>query len=179
MAFTKIKFEDWTPPFTDEEFDADKAKKLIFNLQNDKGALQDSNQTLTEERDAAKAKVTEFETKDLTEVERLKRENEELKKAPPKAADDLTAARLEIALEKGLTAAQAKRLQGGTREELEADATSYIEEHGLGGSGGENDGKPPSRKPTNNLKTGLENLGGDDDVVDPRKIQEERPRRRL
>ena len=43
------------------------------------------------------------------------------------AAADAKALRLEVAFEKGLTPAQAKRLVGATREELEADADDILE----------------------------------------------------
>jgi hypothetical protein len=173
----KIKFEDWTPPWKDEEFDADKAAKLIFNLTQDKASLQESNQTLTTERDGFKSKVTEFETKDLTEVERLKRENEELKKTPPAQADDADKIRLELALEKGLTATQARRLTGSTREELEADADAYIAEHDLGKhDDGKN--KPPPRQPRGKMTSGLGDENEDpEDLSDPAKLIENVPRR--
>jgi hypothetical protein len=71
-----------------------------------------------------------------------------------KAADNAAAAearaakaeaaliRLEVAAEKGLTPAQAKRLVGDTREDLEADADELIESFGKGGST-----PPPNRRP--------------------------------
>ena len=47
--------------------------------------------------------------------------------AEKRAADaDARALRLEVAFEKGLTPAQAKRLVGGSREELEADADEIL-----------------------------------------------------
>jgi hypothetical protein len=63
----------------------------------------------------------------------------------------------------GLTKAQAKRLVGSTKEELEADAEAYIEEHGLGdGAGAEDEEKdggkggqaPPSQRAKVKVKTG-------------------------
>jgi hypothetical protein len=156
------KFEDWKRPWKDEEFDAEKAAKLIYNLHRDKEQLTESRDAAITERDELKTKVIEFEEKDLSEVERLRKENERLKDAPAKVAtkgqgsseDALRADRLEIALEKGLTKTQAARLVGSTREELEADADAYIEEHGLAGASGEgkqqDDGKegqaPPSQR---------------------------------
>jgi hypothetical protein len=154
------KFEDWTPPWgkDEAEFDADKAKKRIYDLLKDKHNTKERVATL--ENDELQTKVTEFEEKDLSEVEKLRKENERLKNgdAPTKpkvqSTDDLRADRLEIALEKGLSKAQAARLVGTTREELEADAEAYIEEHGLrpaSGDGEENNGgsggqAPPSQR---------------------------------
>lgn len=196
------KIEDWTPPWgtDDSEFDAEKAKRLLFNAltgqQNAKAAAKtakDERDALTTERDELKTKVEELEDKDLTEVQRLQRENERLRNAKPAAKDkpnegdseaDLRAARLEIALDKGLTKTQAARLVGTTREELEADADAYIEEHGLaaGGSEGEegnDDGKggdgksgPPTQRPQPTLRT---SRSKDDDVngeyVDPATVE--------
>lgn len=176
----EVKFEDWTPPWgaDDEKLDIDKVKKLIFGHTQDKAKLQASNASLTKERDEANQKVKDFETKDLSEVDRLKRENEELKSKSAAPADDLRADRLEVALEKGLTAAQARRLSGSTREELEADADSYIEEHGIGKGDGEGEG-PPSNRPRGRLTTGL---GGNDeapDELDPAKLGDQLPPRRF
>lgn len=57
--------------------------------------------------------------------------------AAEKAAADaaLAQARAEVALAKGLTATQAKRLVGTTREELEADAAELLKD--LGGAAGQ------------------------------------------
>lgn len=165
------KFEDWKRPWKEEEFDAEKAAKLIYNLHKDKEALAEAKTTLTTERDALQTKVTEFEDKDLSEVEKLRKENERLKngtgpkpepKAPAADGDDLEKARLEIALEKGLTLKEAKRLAGSTREELESDADDYLEETGRGATGGEDGSKsggkegqaPPSIRAQVTPKTG-------------------------
>ena len=154
------KFEDWTPPWKEDEFDAERAAKRLFNTLRDKEKLSERLTATEEERDTLQGKVTEYEEKDLSEVDRLKRENERLRNGEDKPKTksqkdsdeaDLRAARLEIALDMGLTKAQAKRLQGSTREELEADAEAYMEEHGLTKPGDSNAGKggqaPPSQRP--------------------------------
>lgn len=76
---------------------------------------------------AEKAKVQEFENAKLSDAEKqakmlaeLQKENTTLK---------ASSLRAEIAITKGLTAAQAKRLVGETREQLEADADAYLEEN--------------------------------------------------
>lgn len=81
---------------------------------------------------------------------------------------------LEVAAEKGLTATQAKRLQGDTRDELEADADELLENFtptggkpDTGGAGDDSSdgddsidedddagGKPGSRRPRERLKPG-------------------------
>lgn len=131
------KFEDWTPPWgeDDEKFDAAKAKKLIYDLQGDKQKLgkdkADLQVKVTEAetaRDEHKAELDKIARKDESETERLKRE---LKEAQEKAAaapptDSLEVLRLRVALDKGLTSKQAARLVGSTEEELAADADEYL-----------------------------------------------------
>lgn len=76
------------------------------------------------------------------------------------------ALRSEVADRKGLTAAQRKRLQGATREELEADADDLLEsfpaakDGNSGGTGG-GSGDDKSRKPRERL------AGGGDPTEDP------------
>lgn len=117
------KFEDWTPPWKDGEFDADKAAKYIYDLARDKETLTAEKAQVTQERDGLKAKVDEHETKDLDEVQKLQRKIEQLEQA--KLAEDpkatLKTARLELALQHGLTLDEANRLQGETPDELAAD----------------------------------------------------------
>jgi cell division septum initiation protein DivIVA len=71
------------------------------------------------------ARLKEFEDRDKTETTRAVERAEAAEKAA--AAAESRALRLEIAAEKGLTPAQAKRLVGETREELEADASELLE----------------------------------------------------
>lgn len=109
---------------------------------------------------AAEAKVKAAEDADKSAGERLTGVEADL--AKERARND----RLQVALDKGLTAAQAKRLVGDTIEDLEADADEIIETFGAKPSKGsddddENDGKddaqrPPSRKPSDDLKGGTD-----------------------
>ncbi len=62
---------------------------------------------------------------ELSELERVKKENETLTKAQTEAA--MKAIRLEVALEKGLPANLAARLVGDDRESIEADADALSE----------------------------------------------------
>jgi len=73
---------------------------------------------------SAAEKLAAFEDRDKTEAQRLTDRAD----AAEKRATDLEsrALRLEVASEKGLTPAQAKRLIGATREELEADADDLL-----------------------------------------------------
>jgi hypothetical protein len=164
------KFEEWQAPWEKNgtEFDAETAKKLVYSLHKEIADSKDRHTAaladVTAERDTLKSKVEEHETKDMSEVDRLKRENERLKEAKAtEPKDDLAVARLELALEHGLTKDQARRLIGETAEELAADAKVFAEQVSAkdGAAGG---GKPPSNRATGrNLHSGL---GGDDGELD-------------
>lgn len=71
------------------------------------------------------ARLKEFEDRDKTESTRAIERAEAAEKAA--AAAEARALRLEVASEKGLTPAQAKRLVGESREELEADANELLD----------------------------------------------------
>lgn len=117
------------------------------------------------------ARLKELEDKDKSEGEKLAAK---LAAAEKDAADAKAAVlRYEVAGEKGLTPAQARRLVGTTKEELLADADDFLE--ALKPAGGGSGGPAPS-KPKEDLKG-----GGDPDeapvVVDPSKLAESVPRR--
>jgi hypothetical protein len=77
------------------------------------------------ERIADKARrFDELEEKDKSEAQRLA---DKLAAAEQRAAAaEANALRMEVASERGLTPAQAKRLAGATREEMEADADDLL-----------------------------------------------------
>lgn len=83
--------------------------------------------------------------------------------------------RLEVALEKGLTPSQAKRLVGSTQEELEADADELLSE--LGKKPNDEGGtKPPAGgKPTERLRGGG-NPEQEPEETDPAKLAARIPR---
>lgn len=85
-----------------------------------KRALQKANK----EAETLRLKLKEFEDRDKTEAQKLQEERDALKAE----RDGLYFENLrrEVADEKGLTPAQARRLVGSTREELEADADDVI-----------------------------------------------------
>lgn len=206
-------FEDWKAPWKDEDFDAEKAKKLIYDLHKDKETLfteLDAKATeiedLEDEADALEAKVNtaskpggegpkEGESDALaalrreiaelkaagTEKPKTRREIREAKQAEQdKGGDsDLTAEKYRIALEKGLSATDARRLVGSTVEELEADADKFLEEHGTGqaGSGQQGASKggqaPPSQRPKVKVKTGTAADTADEEILDPGKLYDE------
>lgn len=77
------------------------------------------------ERDALAAKLKEFEDRDKSAADLVTEKATQAEQRAVKAESDLL--RLTVAMEKGLTTAQAKRLVGATREELEADAAELLE----------------------------------------------------
>lgn len=149
------------------EFDADTAATLIYNMernaftaaQSHKEALESVQSELTTvkgELETSKTKVNELEDaqiKDATERAnaQLKRQVEELtglvqkivnpepgQPAGTQQQTGVTESDKELAgLRKGLTSEQAKRLQGSTMAELEADAERYAADLGIAGAGDE------------------------------------------
>jgi len=106
--------------------------------------------------------------KELEPLEEEFRKRQEAEKTSEQKFSELAAAktkleqdywRAEIALEKGLTKAQAKRLVGSTKEELEADADTLMNDLGL--SGREDDTPAFSRR-------GKELKGGSDPEPTPK-----------
>lgn len=80
---------------------------------------------------AADAELKNRQAADLSETERLQKERDDALAAAETAraeAATATAAslRMQVAADKGLTTAQAARLQGSTKEELEADADALV-----------------------------------------------------
>ena len=140
------KLEDWTAPWetetgTDQEIDKARLKKYLHNLLSDKEKLQESvaekDTKITDLQGKVDAKAREGES----EMDKLKRENKELqdKIAAGVSDNDPRLLRLEVAMDKGLTAAQAKRLVGNTKEELETDADELIQSFGGQGKTDESD----------------------------------------
>lgn len=85
-----------------------------------KKALKKANK----EAETLRLKLKEYEDRDKTDLQKLQEERDALRAE----RDSLTLEQLrrEVAEEKGLTIAQARRLVGTTREELEADADEVI-----------------------------------------------------
>lgn len=76
------------------------------------------------EADKLRSKLKEFEDRDKDDATKRAEAEQSAKTAETKAL------RLEVALEKGLSKSDANRLQGSTRDELEADADVFLKEHG-------------------------------------------------
>jgi len=104
-------------------------------------------QATKNELTSTKSKVKEFEDANKTEQERLTEKATTLETELTTA--QANAIRFEIALDKGLTKSQAKRLVGSTREELEADAEELLTDLGV-----DEDKPSPSRRPQERLRPG-------------------------
>lgn len=97
--------------------------------------------------EAAK-KLKEIEDSKKSDLEKL---TEKQTAAEQRAVEaELKALRLEVAAEKGLTPAQAKRLQGTTKEELEADADELLESF----KPADDDAPSGLRRPRERLRSG-------------------------
>lgn len=111
-----------------------------------KAALRKANK----EAETYRLKLKELEDRDKSETDKLK---DAVTVAEKRAAvAEAKILRLEVAAEKGLTMAQAKRLVGETREELEADAVELLESFGATGNG--TGGVKPTGKPKEKLRPG-------------------------
>lgn len=138
--------EPGTPP-ADDGMATDAGKRALKAERDRVKALEAQLADLKPLADAARA----AEDANKTEVQRLTEENAQLKKDLGTAT--VTGARLKVALDKGLTATQAKRLVGDTEEELAADADELLED--LGAKPGEGTpAPPPGAKPSERLKPG-------------------------
>ncbi|MFD6770602.1 hypothetical protein ACFWC6_30765 [Micromonospora chalcea] len=92
-----------------------------------KKALQEERQKVRaaeRELKAAQAELKKYQDRDKSEAEKTAERLAEFEQRAQQAEQLLL--RLEVAAEKGLTPAQAKRLVGATREELEADADDIL-----------------------------------------------------
>lgn len=143
------------PPWkSDEDFNPEKAWKLIEGLRGDKDKLKT-------ERDEFATKVRTFEDASKSEQEKLAEQAAADKKAATEATRE--AARLRVALKKGLSETQAKRLVGDSEEALEKDADELLESFKQ-----EDEGKAP-RAPRERLRSGAA-PSAEPDETDPRKL---------
>ena len=173
------KVEDWTAPWEtatgETEIDKPKLKRYLFGLLGDKEKLQDRLTESNTERDALKKTADDAARQGETTEQKLARENAELKAAVDAAtkgdSSDLAKEnlRLKVALEKGLNAAQLKRLIGNTEEELNKDADELLASFGskgdsTEGEGGEVGGDGVRRVPTGRVNPGDPNPGAGAEV---------------
>lgn len=162
------EFKDWKAPWekSETEFSADVAKKFIYDLHKDNEKLTDEKSELKTQNDELQGKVSEAEKASMTDAEKAARDKADLEKKLADASEkDLDVARLELALEHGLTKSQAKRLVGKTKDELTADAEELVKDLGLAKTEESTEGETPNgrtrpvRKPQNPLLPGGSNDG--------------------
>lgn len=112
-------------PEWDGDFDADRARNLITKLRGEVAAAKAGS--LTADQQQMLDEYQMLRDASQTDIERMQSELDTAKEAagqvPNLTAQNL---RLQVALDKGLTAKQASRLQGATKEELESDADELL-----------------------------------------------------
>ena len=109
-----------TPVVTDWEAEAKKWKDTSLKIE----ARANSAAAEAKANAAAVAKLKEIEDRDLSELQKLQRDRDELtQRLTPLQQEN---ARLHVAFDKGLPKALAGRLQGSTAEELAADADALL-----------------------------------------------------
>lgn len=166
--------------------DSDKLAKQIKDLEQ-KIADLESDRDKWKEMSRKHEKRSEENATAADELKRLRESKQtDEEKVAAKLADlekranaaDARTLRAEVALAKGLSAAQTKRLQGSTREELEADADDLLESFPAAKDGKEGDGGgDPSRKPRERFFGGGDPTGSSEPVeTDPAKLAASVPR---
>lgn len=130
-----------------EEFDAERARAKINKANAEAKSLRERLKAAEEKA----ARLDEIENAGRSDVEKLTAQVAEYERKAQEAERRALVA--EVAHEKGLTAAQAKRLVGNSLEELQADAdellTSFQPQEGDTGGA-----PPPEGKPTPHLRGG-------------------------
>lgn len=114
-----------------ESLDVDRAKEKINKLNSEAKNLR----AKLKELEPLAAKAKELEDAGRSDLEKLTARAEQAERTA--SQHEARALRLEVAFEKGLTPAQAKRLVGASREELEADADEILRDFPV-----KDDGRP-------------------------------------
>lgn len=160
------RLKDLEAKVAEVETDRDKWKDLSRKHEERSKANADAADELKKLRDSKQ-----------TDEEKVATQLAELKKRADDA--DLRAVRAEVAQAKGLTPAQAKRLQGASRDELESDAEDLLQSFPAPKEEGD-EGKPKggtgaARKPTEKLSAGNDPTE-EPEETDPRKLAAQVPR---
>jgi hypothetical protein len=155
--------EDTTPATGDDatptESTEDLGDKGKLAIQREREARKAAEKRAKENEDAAR-RLAELEDANRSEVDKATTRAQE---AEARVAQlEVEALRRDVGADKGLTAAQAKRLIGSTREELEADADELIEAFHSEESSDSTEQPHPSFKPTTRLRPGT---GSDDTAL--------------
>ena len=186
-------FDDWRLPWTEAEFDSDKAARLVFNARKGEEKAKEQRESEVASKDAEiaqlktdltaeKARKSGADEDGQAEILRLKQENEELraKADKPTAENAKEIERLKDVIDlvdKGLPKALALRVQGEDTEKRLEDAKGLAEAAGIDfgdddGDDGQqqNEGRqPPGQRPVGPLRTGLEGRQPVETPSDPKK----------
>lgn len=160
---TMPKLEEWKAPWETKEVDGSpvdvpdeeqvidktKLKKYLYDVLSDKVKFRNQATDATAQAEELQQKLNDAKTpEDLKKVQeenaRLIAERDDARK---KAEGSVDALKWEVALDKGLSKTQAKRLVGKTREELEADADELLASWGHQGESGGGEGDEVRRGP--------------------------------
>jgi len=129
------------PPWKSDDFDPERAWKKLQ-------AVEDDKRKARERAEKAEAELKKREDEKKTDQQKLEEELAEVKKTAGSASQE--AIRLRVALRKGLTETQAKRLVGDTEEEMAEDADELLASF-------KSDDEPEQdsrRRPTERLRPG-------------------------
>lgn len=139
----------------------DETAGLKSALEKERAARKEAEKAAKEGKEAA-AKLAELEDGNRSEIEKATAKAAEAERRAQEA--EQRALRLEVAAEKGLTAKQAARLQGTTREDLEADADELLADFAPAATTDGDEGeqateappatKAPATRPKEALKSG-------------------------
>lgn len=156
-----------TPPEGGKTFTQDQLDKIIedrLTRERQKYADYDDLKKQVADLVAEKKKLEEVDKSDADKVSdqlaALRKQLEEEKAAREKSEGE--SLRLRVAAAKGLNESQARRLQGSTQEELEADADELIA--AFGGKDDKPDPKGGVGRPRETLKPGASNDDDDTEV---------------
>lgn len=136
----------------------------------DVGKLKAALKKANKEAEQFRLKAKELEDRDKTDAERLAETNRTLEERARKAEIDLC--RYRVAMRKGLTETQARRLVGESEEDLEADADELLEAFTT-----RNGDQPASGRPREKLRPGAV-PDAEPQETDPAKLAEMVPRTR-
>ena len=134
----------------DDKDDSDKEKDYKSLYEAEKSHKRNWEKKAKANNDAAK-KLQDIEDANKTETQKLQDKAAEADKRAAEA--ETRALRLEVASEKGLTAKQAARLVGATKEELEADADELLADF-KSDTDDKGDGTSKSGRPKETLRSG-------------------------
>lgn len=151
------------PPWGDDEnFDAGRAWSKLQGVEADKEKQR-------QRAEKAEAELKKRQDAEKSEQQKLEDRADDAEKRATEA--EAKAMRYEVALDKGLTKTQAKRLVGNNPEELAQDAEELLESF----KGDGDDGEAPPRTPRERLRPGAA-PSSDPEETDPEKLAEQVPR---